>query len=127
MFATSGPEIPKKSQKGVPGPPGPECQQSVEKVPNDRTEVKKTTKSVFGEFFDTFLTLRAGRPGKSFLRLFGNFGARGCGDSCICGLPSQSYVHYSLSKYPPPPEKIPKIIRPEYSYVILGGGYCKIT
>ena len=27
------PEIPKKSQKGVPGPPRPECQKSVEKVP----------------------------------------------------------------------------------------------
>ena len=51
--------------------------------------VKKTTKSVFGDFFDTFLTLRAGRPGKSFLRLFGDFGARGCGDSCIWGLHTQ--------------------------------------
>ena len=49
------PEIPKKSQKGVPGPPGPECQKSVEKIPNDPKRVKKTTKSVFGDFFDTSL------------------------------------------------------------------------
>ena len=34
-------------------------------------------KSVFGDFFDTFSTLRAGRPGKTFLRLLGDFGARG--------------------------------------------------
>ena len=60
----------------------PECQKSVEKVPNDpEKKVKKITKSVFGDFFDTFLTLWAGRPGKSFLRAFGDFGARGCRDS----------------------------------------------
>ena len=28
---------------------------------------------------------------------------------------------------PPPREKITKIIRPEYFYVLLGGGYGKIT
>ena len=54
-----------------------------------RKRVKKTAKSVFGDFFDTFLPLPAGRPGKSFLRLFGDFGARGCGDSCIWGLHTQ--------------------------------------
>ena len=37
---------------------------------------------MFGDFLDTFLTLRAGRPGNTFLRHFGDFGARGCGDSC---------------------------------------------
>ena len=46
-------------------------------------KVKKTTKSVLGDFCDTFLTLRAGRPGNTFLRLFGDFGARGCGDSLL--------------------------------------------
>ena len=31
---------------------------------------------MFGDFFDTFLTFRAGRPGNTFLRLLGDFGAR---------------------------------------------------
>ena len=52
--------------------------------------VKKVSKSVFGDFFDTFLRLRVGRPGKTFVRLFGDFGARGSGDSCIWGLQSQA-------------------------------------
>ena len=42
-----------------------------------RKRVKKTTKSVFGDFFDTFLTLRAGRHGKTVLRLFGIWGLGG--------------------------------------------------
>ena len=33
--------------------------------------------AVFGDFFDTFSTLWAGRFGKTFLRLFEDFGARG--------------------------------------------------
>ena len=33
VSAPPSPEIPKKSQKGLPGPPRPECQKSVEKVP----------------------------------------------------------------------------------------------
>ena len=65
-------------QNGVPGPPGLECQKSVEKkYQMTRKRVKKTAKSVFGDFFDTFLTLPTGRPEKSFLRLFGDSGARG--------------------------------------------------
>ena len=40
----------------------------------------------FGDFFDTFLTLQAGRPGKTLLRLLGDFVARGCGDSCAWGI-----------------------------------------
>ena len=55
-----------------------------------RKWVKKTTKLVFGDFLDTFLTLRAGRPGSTFLRLFGDFGARGCRDSCLWRFPSQN-------------------------------------
>ena len=34
-----------------------------------------------GDFLGAFLTLRAGRPGNTFLRLYGDFGARLCGDS----------------------------------------------
>ena len=65
------PEIPKKSQKGVPGPPGPECQKSVEKVPDTDFVVFLTLVRVIWDFFDTFLTLRAGTPGNTFLRLLG--------------------------------------------------------
>ena len=35
--------------------------------------------------------------------------------------------HINIWHIPPPREKITKIIRPEYFYVILGGGYGKIT
>ena len=40
-------------------------------------------KSVFGVLFNTFLTLQAGRPGKTFSRLFEDFGDGGSGDSCV--------------------------------------------
>ena len=75
----SGPEIHKKSQKGLPAPPRPECQKSVEKSLKGPTRKrgKKVSKSVFGDFFGTFLTLWAGRPGKTFFRLFGDFGLGG--------------------------------------------------
>ena len=77
----SGPEIPQKSQ--IPGLPAWSVKKVSKKCQMTRKRVKKTTKSVFGDFFDTFLTLPTGRPGKSFLRLFGDSGARGCGESCI--------------------------------------------
>ena len=72
-----GPKSPKSLKNGFPGLPA----RSVKKVSKNsqmtRTRLKKTTKSVFGDFFDTFLTLPAGRPGKSFLRLFGVSGLGG--------------------------------------------------
>ena len=40
----SGPEISKKSQKGLSGPPGPECQKSGEKVPNNPKKSQKDYK-----------------------------------------------------------------------------------
>ena len=53
----SGPEIPKKSQKGVPGPLGLECRKSVEKVPNDskrgQKDYKISVRGLFRHFFDT--------------------------------------------------------------------------
>ena len=49
----------------------------LKKSQRTRKRVKKVSNSVLGDFFDTFLTLRAWRPGKTFLRLFGDFGARG--------------------------------------------------
>ena len=57
-----------------------------------RKRVKKVSKSVSGVFLDTFLALQAGRPRKTFLRLFGDSGAQGCGDSCIWGLRSATIV-----------------------------------
>ena len=66
----SGPEIPKKSQKGVPRGPGPECQKSVEKVPNDPKKSQKDYKiSVRGLFRHFFAT-----PGRDpWERLFETF------------------------------------------------------
>ena len=55
-----------------------ECQKSVEKVPHD---LKNKISDV--GLFRHFLTLRVSRLGKSFLRLFGDFGAPGCGDSSL--------------------------------------------
>ena len=92
----SGPEIPKKSQKGLSEPPGPECQNSVKKASKDPKRVKKVSKAVFGDFFDTFLTLWAGQPGKTFLRLFGDFGPRGPPNSCIRRFPSQSQREFAV-------------------------------
>ena len=62
----SGAEISKKSQEGLPGPPG----LSAKKVSKSEKDTKKSQKgakiSGFGALLDTFLTLRAGRPGRSF-------------------------------------------------------------
>ena len=52
-------------------------------------ESKRLQHQCSGTFSTLFLTLPTGRPGKSFLRLFGDSGARGCGDSCIWGLHTQ--------------------------------------
>ena len=89
-FHTPEPRNPQKVSKGGSRASRPGVSKKVSKKSQmTQKRAKKTTKSVFGDFFDTFLTLRAGRPGKSFLRLFGDFGARGCGDSCIWGLHTQ--------------------------------------
>ena len=77
------PEIPKKSQKGVPGPPRPGVSKECRKSPKwPENESKRLQSQCSGTFWTLFLTLRAGRPGNTFLRPFGDFGARGCGDSC---------------------------------------------
>ena len=82
------PEILKKSQKGLPRPPGPKCQKSVEKVPKDPTKsqtgVKFSVRGLFRHFSDTPGGEARGDP----FDTFGDLGARGCGDSCIWGLPS---------------------------------------
>ena len=91
----------KVSKGGFPGLPARSVKKVSKKSQMTPKRVKKTTKSVFGDFFDTFLTLRAGRPGKSFLRLFGDFGARGCGDSCVWGLHTQGQSRkIRFSKFP---------------------------
>ena len=59
---TPEPRNPQKSQKGLPGPPGPECQKSVEKSPDIEFHTFWTLFRVLRDFFDTFLTLPAGRP-----------------------------------------------------------------
>ena len=91
-------EIPQKSQKGLPGPPRPECQKSVEKSPNTDFGVFLTHFRVIWDFFDTFLTLRAGRPGNTFLRLFGDFGPRRPRHSCIWRLQSQPLIYHPHKK-----------------------------
>ena len=57
--------------------------------PKTRKRVKNNvSKSVFGVFFNTFLTLRARRPGKTLSRLFGGWGwglGRGWLTVCILG------------------------------------------
>ena len=86
-----GPKSPKSLKMVFPGLPASSVSKKVsKKCQTTRKRVKKTTKSVFGDFFDTFLTLPTGRPGKSFLRLLGDSGVRGCGDSCIWGLHTQT-------------------------------------
>ena len=80
----STPLSPKKSQKGLPGASQAGVPRRCRKSPRTLILTPFLTPFwVFWDFFDTFLALRLGRPGKTFLRLFGDFGAQGCGDSCI--------------------------------------------
>ena len=79
-----GPKSPKSLKKVSPGLPA----RSVQK--ESKSLKKVSEKSLFDTFlrhfdstlFETFWTLRAGRPGETFLRLFGDFGPGGPRDSC---------------------------------------------
>ena len=91
--------------QGVPNPPGPKCRKSPKKVVPGLSarsakkvpkKSKKSRKSLslalfrdFFGFFGTFLTLRADRPGTTFLRLFRHFGPGGSGTPCNWALQSQ--------------------------------------
>ena len=71
----------KKFPKSLPGPSGPESQKSPEKVEKSPKSVRKVSFWGLFDLFGTFLRLRAGRPGKTFWRLFRGFrpgGARDC-------------------------------------------------
>ena len=84
------PKSPKSLKKVFPDLPARSVKKVSKKSPNTDFVVFLTHFRVIRDFFDTFfLTLRARRPGNTFLRLFGDFGARGCGDSCIWRLQSQ--------------------------------------
>ena len=83
------PKPPKSLKKAFPGLPARSVKKVSKKSPNTNFVVFLTHFQVIWDFFDTFLTLRGGRPGNTFLRLFRGFGARGCGDSCIWRFPSQ--------------------------------------
>ena len=50
----SGPEIPRKSPKGLPRPSGLECQESLQ---GPYKEIKTSQNSAFGAFFNTFVTV----------------------------------------------------------------------
>ena len=78
------PKSPQSLKKVFPGLPTRNVQKVSKRSQRIQKKVKKVSKSGFGIFstlffFDTFCTSRAGRPGKTFLRLFGDFGAPGCG------------------------------------------------
>ena len=74
---TPGPRNPQKVPKGLPGPPRPECQKSVEKVPKDPKKRQKVSKSVFGDFFDTFFDTSSGEAREDLLETFWGFRPRG--------------------------------------------------
>ena len=72
---------PQKVSKSLPGPPGPECPKSLEK---SRKVSKKCPKGTFprlfwdfSALFETFWTLRAGRPGETLWDFLGISGAEG--------------------------------------------------
>ena len=72
-------------------PPGVSTKVS-KKSPNTDFDALLTLFWILWDFFRHFLTLRAGRPGKTATRLFWDFGARGCGDTIQntregCGCP----------------------------------------
>ena len=87
-----GLKSPKSLNKVFSGLPARSVKKVSKKSQRTQTRVKEVLKSVFGDFFNTASTLRAGRSRKTFLRLFGDFGDRGCGDSCIWGLQSQFFL-----------------------------------
>ena len=85
------PESPKSLKKDFPGLP---VKKVSKKSPNTDFVVFLALFRVIWHFFDTFLTLQAGRPGNTILRLFGDFGPRGPRDSCIWRLQSQPNPQY---------------------------------
>ena len=92
------PKSPKSLKKDFPGLPARSVKKVTKKSPNTDFVVFLTPFRVIWDFFDTFLTLRAGRPGNTFLRLFGDFGPREPRNSCIWRLQSQHkviFLHYA--------------------------------
>ena len=65
---TSGPEIPKKSQKGLAQPFSRECPKNVKNIPKGPKKSQKCVQINVQEVFRHFLVLRAGKFGKIFLR-----------------------------------------------------------
>ena len=66
-------------------PSGPESQKSPEKVEKSPKSLQKVPFWGLFDLFGTFLRLWAGRPRKTFLRLFRGFRPGGPRDSCRCG------------------------------------------
>ena len=77
--------------EAFPGLPVRSVKKVSKKSPNTDFVVFLNLCLVISDFFDTFLKLRAGTPGNTFLRLFGDFGPRAPRDSCIWGLQSQIF------------------------------------
>ena len=74
---------PRKSRNQVfPGLSPPESQKSSEKVEKYPKSLQKVSFWGLFDLFGTFLRLWAGRPGKTFLRLFRGFRPGGPRDSC---------------------------------------------
>ena len=92
------PKSPKSLKKSFPGLPARSVKKVSKKSPHTLFGVFLTHFRVIWDFFDTFLTLRAGRPGNAFLRLFGDFGGRGCGDSCIWRPDTQNFLRFEREK-----------------------------
>ena len=79
----SGPEIPKKSEKGLPGPPAAGSQKVWKKSRSSPEKSGKSLENVssglFRDFFQTFWDPGAGRPFSDF---WGISGPEGPKDSC---------------------------------------------
>ena len=60
------PKPPKSLKKVSPGLLARSAKKCQKDLRGPKKESKRTKKRVFGDFFDTFSTLRAGRPGNTF-------------------------------------------------------------
>ena len=80
LWARNPEEVSERSSRASPLGVLKKCRK---RPPNTAFDTFLTLSWVLWDFFDTFLTLRAGRLGKTFLRLLGVFGPRRPWDSCV--------------------------------------------
>ena len=82
IWARNPQEVSKRCSRASRPGVSKKCRKVLNNPKKRQKDYKISVRGLLRHFFDT-------PPRKFFVRRFGDFGARGCGDSCMCGLQTQ--------------------------------------